>query len=723
MPPTLAPTLAHLSEQNAEIRKERRRRYREKRRERKNETQSQSQSQANGSRSQSEQPEAGPSVRVFSKSLADITFPPAAPRRESTRNGSGSRKEGNSTRNGDSQNQTQNQAQNQTQIRSTESPTSAPHITPNGVPHAGDFAEGDDFIAFDASDHEHDDKAEADRPAMAGPSFIPDRKGKGRERSPPSEIHTGEKRSRDQMEQTDDGYVNKKQRVDAASRLTPWVEDVDWDSCRNMAEMLHKEVKAFVNYLSPTPEEHAVRGMVIEMITRAVQTSWPDAQISAFGSYETKLYLPLGDIDLVIQSRVMESYDKRRVLYNLAQVLRKNNITNNVQVIAKAKVPIIKFVTNFGRFSVDICLNQTNGILAGEVVNRLLKQLPPLRSLVMMIKLFLNQRSMNEVYTGGLGSYAIVCMAVSFFQMHPKIRAGEINPAENLGVLAMEFFELYGHHFNYEHTGISLQDGGTYFSKIARGWDDPKNPSLLSIEDPLDSSNDISKNSYNMFRVRKTLAGAHEVLTAAAFMRCRILMAKANGEYVNLRSNREYDNPSILGSVLGVTRETLNHRKMVKQLYYDGILHQMLGLPRQPLPPVFSPPPLPPAQNSLIGLSRSQEAVESAWEVADMDYSDNDSPAHHHSSSDPEEESRYAAHNGPRKRRRLNGTSNANGNHDTLYIPDSEDSDEPQIALHIQDVPSREGPSKRPVDPEKLEARRAYWASKGMSGGGLEDSE
>jgi len=47
----------------------------------------------------------------------------------------------------------------------------------------------------------------------------------------------------------------------------------------------------------------------------------------------------------------MEGYDKRRVLYSLAQSLRKAGITDNVQVIAKAKVPIIKFVTSHGKFS------------------------------------------------------------------------------------------------------------------------------------------------------------------------------------------------------------------------------------------------------------------------------------------------------------------------------------------------------------------------------------
>lgn len=144
--------------------------------------------------------------------------------------------------------------------------------------------------------------------------------------------------------------------------------------------------------------------------------------------------MPRRDIDLVIESRAMELYEKRKILYNLAQVLRKANITHNVQVIAKAKVPIIKFATNLGmhdtlysivrppdsesgRFAVDISLNQSGGIKTGRIIKGLLKELPALRSLVMMIKLFLNQRSMNEVYTGGLGSYAIVCMAVSFLQV------------------------------------------------------------------------------------------------------------------------------------------------------------------------------------------------------------------------------------------------------------------------------------------------------------------
>jgi len=62
-------------------------------------------------------------------------------------------------------------------------------------------------------------------------------------------------------------------------------------------DRLHKEVEAFTNWISPTPVEDEVRGLVVELITRAVVNAFPDASVNPFGSYETKLYLPLGYVN------------------------------------------------------------------------------------------------------------------------------------------------------------------------------------------------------------------------------------------------------------------------------------------------------------------------------------------------------------------------------------------------------------------------------------------
>ena len=61
-----------------------------------------------------------------------------------------------------------------------------------------------------------------------------------------------------------------------------------------LVRRLHREVEAFVNYISPTPVEDEIRGLVVDLVSKAVTQSFPDAIIQPFGSFGTKLYLPLG---------------------------------------------------------------------------------------------------------------------------------------------------------------------------------------------------------------------------------------------------------------------------------------------------------------------------------------------------------------------------------------------------------------------------------------------
>ncbi len=56
-----------------------------------------------------------------------------------------------------------------------------------------------------------------------------------------------------------------------------------------------------------------------------------------------------------------------------------------------------------------------------------------------------------------------ILIALFFFlQLHPRSK----DHCKNLGVLLMEFFELYGKHFNYEDVGICVREGGCYYRKV-----------------------------------------------------------------------------------------------------------------------------------------------------------------------------------------------------------------------------------------------------------------
>lgn len=68
------------------------------------------------------------------------------------------------------------------------------------------------------------------------------------------------------------------------------------------------------------------------------------------------------------------------------------------------------------------------------------------------------------------------------------------SPNINIGVLLIEFFELYGRHFNYLKTGIRIKDGGSYVAKdeVQKNMMDGYRPSMLYIEDPLQPGDTVN---------------------------------------------------------------------------------------------------------------------------------------------------------------------------------------------------------------------------------------
>lgn len=307
------------------------------------------------------------------------------------------------------------------------------------------------------------------------------------------------------------------------------------------------------------------------------------------------------DIDLVVLSKSMDQRSREATLRSIAGCLRARRLAEDIQVIGRAKVPIIKFVCPYGHFHVDISINQANGLQAARLVNRWLAKMPGLRPLVMVVKQLLQQRALSEVFTGGLGSYSVTLLVLSFLQLHPKLQREEIAAERNLGVLLLEFLELYGKNFGYDECGITVRGHGGYFSKRQRGWYDARKPFMLSIEDPHDVGNDIAKGSFAIISVRSALGGAFDILHAALCERANDLHAfrkRQRALYDAQRQNKHthFDDAgdsrlhitsqtkepeSLLGSVLGVSREMIKRRTEIKELYESNALQGQLDkLPR-----------------------------------------------------------------------------------------------------------------------------------------------
>uniref|UniRef100_A0A3Q2TIX9 Terminal nucleotidyltransferase 4A n=1 Tax=Fundulus heteroclitus TaxID=8078 RepID=A0A3Q2TIX9_FUNHE len=333
---------------------------------------------------------------------------------------------------------------------------------------------------------------------------------------------------------------------------------------------LHEEVMDFYNFMSPRPEEAAMREEVVKRIEMIIKELWPTADVKIFGSFSTGLYLPTSDIDLVVFGK----WD-RPPLQELEQALRKHNVAepSSIKVLDKATVPIIKLTDQETDVKVDISFNMKSGVEAAILIKDYLKKYPVLPYLIFVLKQFLLQRDLNEVFTGGISSYSLILMVISFLQLHPRIDARE--PNQNLGVLLIEFFELYGRHFNYLKTGIRIRKGGAWVAKeeMMKTMTNGYTPSMLCIEDPLIPGNDVGRGCYGAMQVKQVFDYAYTVLSHA-------VMPLASS-YPNK------DCESTLGRIIRLTQEVIEYREwIIKRWGGKDSPHQTDGRASSPKEPV-----------------------------------------------------------------------------------------------------------------------------------------
>ncbi|XP_062217164.1 uncharacterized protein LOC133917167 isoform X2 [Phragmites australis] len=242
---------------------------------------------------------------------------------------------------------------------------------------------------------------------------------------------------------------------------------------------------------------------------------WKSLDLSEQGSIYQQVILILLLQVVIFESRVKTP---QVGLYALAKALTQKGVAKKIQVIAKARVPIVKFVERNSGISFDISFDVDGGPQAADFIKDAVKKLPALRPLCMILKVFLHQRELNEVYTGGIGSYALLTMLITHLQLvwgGKDILGCHQSKEHNLGILLVKFFDFYGRKLNHWDVGISCNSARNFFLKRDKDFVNLDRRHLLAIQDPMVPDNDIGKNSFNYFKVKSAFSNAFSVLTDA----------------------------------------------------------------------------------------------------------------------------------------------------------------------------------------------------------------
>ena len=375
-------------------------------------------------------------------------------------------------------------------IESTSTSSTTSSTSSTNLPEANDLAKNDDFIEFGFLSSDEDEDEDRDD-------------GNGGINSVAEEI--------DDTSRPEDLHTNSQY---------PWVKNHDHSRQKEIADWLTMEMKDFVNYISPSSEEIVIRNKVVNTLKTQIALFWPGTEAHVFGSSATDLYLPGSDIDMVVLSDTGD-YENRSRLYQLSSFLKAKKLATNVEVIASAKVPIIKFVDPDSNIHVDISFERKNGLDAARRIRKWLASTPGLRELVLVVKQFLRSRKLNNVHVGGLGGYATIIICYHFLRLHPKLSTESMSSLDNLGVLLIEFFELYGRNFSYDNLIISLDPKTEEPRYLPKGrysvLNTARNTFAIVVQDPADPNNNITRSSYNLRDLKKAFGGAYQLLVAKCY--------------------------------------------------------------------------------------------------------------------------------------------------------------------------------------------------------------
>ena len=252
------------------------------------------------------------------------------------------------------------------------------------------------------------------------------------------------------------------------------------------------------------------------------------------------------DMDLFVS--VLDLPESAENLEFLYQSIEKSTLASvgTLTIVRGARIPIIKYIDSGGSgIQVDISMNNGSATASTTFIQHHLSLFPPLRPLTMVLKQWLFQRKMNEVYTrGGLSSYALFLLVLAIVHRH---RFERIYPAEELvGRYLFQFLDQWSEPTAFSEIirplKSSLEKSDIHCGELYHPFSlcmDVFDLLIVGIQDPVNEQNYIGNQTFSIREIQQEWRLSMNALTVAI------------EEYTNDINNGRKS--SLLGSIVGLT--------------------------------------------------------------------------------------------------------------------------------------------------------------------------
>lgn len=219
---------------------------------------------------------------------------------------------------------------------------------------------------------------------------------------------------------------------------------------------LHRDLLDFQEYnreqirkIKPVQEE------LLQFIRDAVAETLPDYEVRLYGSHATGLCLSWSDLDTVlVHKKGMSQISFSPGLHPLYVKLLDKPWKKSIKFIETAVIPLIKIIASdkYNNMQIDISVQDSKhyGLKCVELVKSYMIEFEALEPLLYSLKNLLKNANLNDPYTGGISSYGLILMLVSFLQNQNEHGKNiSVKKDSNVGRLFLEFCYYYGVVFDH----------------------------------------------------------------------------------------------------------------------------------------------------------------------------------------------------------------------------------------------------------------------------------
>ena len=189
----------------------------------------------------------------------------------------------------------------------------------------------------------------------------------------------------------------------------------------------------------------------------------------------------------------------------------KYNLESELIINEKGSKNYVFLSTNeeFDKIKVYISIYNPNhqGLKVLELVKSYMKEYPPMRPLILAIGTILKSANLNKVNTGGLPSYGLILMVVSFIQSQKDNIINSIDLENINGKLFYDFLNYYGINFDFNKYMIITylkNEINTPLTEKENQYNYGPNQNMKEfiILDPLNKKNNVAKLTFQFMNVK-----------------------------------------------------------------------------------------------------------------------------------------------------------------------------------------------------------------------------